>query len=449
MLPVNRRDFLLGTAAAGALSLASCHSTARRPGPNDRLRVAQIGCGGKGYSDMQAVARQHDIVALCDVDEERAQHARSEHPTAPFYHDYRDLFDRELLDAVLVSTADHSHALPALIAMQLGCHVFVQKPLTHTVEEARLLLAAARRYGSITSMGNQGTCFDGFRRAAATVRAGAIGQVHEVHVWTNRPIWPQGIARPAHIDAIPASLRWNLWLGPAPYRPYASGKQGTGFSGYTPFNWRGWWDFGTGALGDMACHMANLAFYSLELGAPDWVEADQVGETAETAPNQSTVRFHFAARGDRVPVTLTWYDGGRLPPLEKLPDQSQRRELRDPKHGGFILIGETGQLYSPTDYGESFELFPRHRYTDYQLPVTARSPGIYQEWLDGIFSGTQPAAGFEYAAPFTEAILLGNVALRTGKRIEYDADSGTAPGCPEAEQFLRKQYRRGFELPQI
>lgn len=449
MVSVNRRDFLLGSAAAGALSLASCHATGRRPSPNDRLRIAQIGCGGKGYSDMQAAARDHDIVALCDADEKRGQLARSEQPAAAFYHDYRDLFDREKVDAVLISTPDHTHALPALIAMQLGCHVYVQKPLTHTVEEARLLLDAQRRYGTINSMGNQGTCFDGFRQAAATLDAGAIGQVTEVHVWTNRPVWPQGIARPDHIDAIPATLRWDLWLGPAPYRPYASGKKGTGFNGYAPFDWRGFWDFGTGALGDMACHMANLAFFALDLGAPDWVEAESEGMTADCAPKASTVRFGFKARGDRGPVTLTWYDGGRLPPADKMPSKSELADMRDPKHGGFMLIGDQGMLYSPTDYGEKFSLFPRAKFADYQRPEFTRSPGIYQEWFDGIFSGKQPTANFEYAAPFTEAMLLGNVAIRTGKRIEYDPSTGTVTDCPEAEVLLRKPYRRGFELPAV
>lgn len=446
----SRRDFLLTAAsAAAAFSTFSCSSVGgRRPSANGRLRVAQIGCGGKGLSDMQAVAKRHDVVALCDVDDGKAANARAEQPKATFYHDYRDLLDKEKVDAVVISTPDHSHAVPALIAMQLGYHVFVQKPLTHTVEEARLLLAASRKYGVITSMGNQGTCLDGFRGAAEVVRSGAIGQVKEVHVWTNRPVWPQGIERPKHIDPIPASFRWDLWLGAAQYRPFAAARKETGFSGYAPFHWRGFWDFGTGALGDMACHVANLPFFALELGAPSWVEADAEGGTSETAPKKSTVRFGFPARGERGPVVVHWYDGGRLPPAEVLPELAERKDLRKVEEGGFLLIGDKGKLYSPTDYGESFALYPRSKFASFQTPQQSlpRSPGVHDEWLDGIVEGRQPMANFEYAAPFTETMLLGNVALRTGKRLEWDAEAMRVTNDPDAERFLKKEYRRGFEL---
>jgi len=452
MRSATRREFLLSTAAAaGALSLGACAADDRRPGPNDRLRIAQIGCGGKGFTDMQACARHHDVVALCDVDENQAGNARAEVPTAKFYLDYRDLFDREKLDAVVVSTPDHSHALPALIAMQLGYHVFVQKPLVHTIEEARALLAAARRSGVITSMGNQGTSLDGFRDACEAVRSGALGRVSEVHVWTNRPngFWPQGIARPAHIDAVPATFRWDLWLGPAPFRPYASARKDQGFAGYAPFAWRGFWDFGTGALGDMACHIANLPFFALELGAPQWVEAEAEGHNGETAPKQATIRFGFPARGDRPAVVLTWYDGGRLPPNELLPDPAQRQGQRAVKEGGFLLIGDQGKLYSPTDYGETFGLYPLEKFQGWKPPARTlpRSPGHHDEWLQGILAGRQPLANFEYAAPLTEAMLLGNVAIRAGKRIEWDAANMRVTNAPDAERYLRKEYRRGFELP--
>lgn len=452
MATATRRDFLLSTAAAAAAaSLGACAADDRRPSPNDRLRIAQIGCGGKGFTDMQACASRHDVVALCDVDENIAGNARAEVPKAKFYVDYRDLFDREKLDAVVVSTPDHSHALPALIAMQLGYHVFVQKPLVHTVEEARALLAAARRSGVITSMGNQGTSFDGFRDAAEAVRSGAIGKVREVHVWTNRPggWWPQGLARPAHVDAVPVTFRWDLWLGPAPFRPYAGARKDQGFGGYHPFAWRGFWDFGTGALGDMACHVANLPFFALELGAPQWVEASAEGQNDETAPKQATIRFGFPARGDRPAVVLTWYDGGRLPPNELLPDPAQRQGQRAVKEGGFLLIGDQGKLYSPTDYGEQFGLYPLEKFHGWKPPARTlpRSPGHHDEWLQGILAGRQPLANFEYAAPLTEAMLLGNVAIRAGKRIEWDAANMRVSNAPDAERFLRKQYRRGFELP--
>src|SRR5262245_40804016 len=277
----SRRDFLLASAAAGAAAFASRSVPAprRARSPNDRLRIGVVGCGGKGLSDMQECAKTHDITALCDVDEGQAAQARKEQPNASFYEDWRDLLDREKLDALTVSTPDHLHAGPALAAMALGLHVFVQKPLTHTVHEARLLRDAARKTKVITSMGNQGTCLDSFRTAAECVRAGVLGNVTDVHVWTDRPIWPQGIDRPKHIDPIPASFRWDRGLGPARWRPYAAagkeqdGQLAGGFNGYAPFHWRGFWDFGTGALGDMACHIANLAFFALELDAPTLVDA--------------------------------------------------------------------------------------------------------------------------------------------------------------------------------
>ncbi|MBK8101335.1 MAG: Gfo/Idh/MocA family oxidoreductase [Planctomycetes bacterium] len=448
----SRRDFLVG--AAGAASLASLPGRApaafKHRSPNARLRIAQIGCGGKGLSDMQACAQNHDIVALCDVDDGKAANARNEQAKATFYHDWRDLLDREKLDAVVISTPDHMHAIPALCAMQLGLHVFVQKPLVHTVEEARALLAASKKFKVVTSMGNQGTCLPGFREAAEVVRSGAIGQVTEVHVWTDRPengkvsFWSQGIERPKHIDAIPATFRWDLWLGAAAYRPFAGPRKDTPFRGYAPFHWRGFWDFGTGAIGDMACHVANLPYFALELGSPEWVEAESSGVNDETGPKQSTIRCQFPANGKRGKVLFTWYDGGRVPPQDLLPGVVWRG-------GGFLLKGTEGTLYSPTDYGESYDLYPKEKFADYKKPdpTLPRVDGIHAEWLDCIATGKQPMASFDYAAPFTEAMLLGNVALRVGKRIAWDPAAMRCPGTPEADRFLRKEYRREFQLPRV
>lgn len=444
----SRRDFLLAAAAAAsAAALVSCASSGpRRRDKNSRLRIAQIGCNGKGLTDLRECAKDHDIVALCDVDETRAGTARGEHPKAAFYADYRDLLDRERLDAVVVSTPDHSHALPALIAMQRGYHVYVQKPLAHTVEEVRLLRDAARRHGVITSMGNQGTCFDGFRTAAEVVRSGAIGQVSQVHVWTDRCAnwWAQGIARPDWVDPIPTTLRFDLFLGAAPWRPFAAKRGDSPFKGYTPFQWRGFWDFGTGALGDMACHLANLPFFALELGAPEWVEADSSGGNDETAPKQSTIRYRFPPTATRGAVDMTWYDGGRLPPADLLPGVKWRA-------GGFLLVGSEGLLYSPDDYGEKWQLYPEAKFQGYTppAPTLPRAPehNIHQEWLHGILDGRQPLASFDYAAPLTEMVLLGNVAVRSGQRIVWDAAGMRASNLPDADRLLRKQYRRGFELP--
>jgi predicted dehydrogenase len=441
-----RRDLLLATAAAAsAAALASCASSPppvlRPRAANDRLRIGVVGCGGKGLSDMQACARTADIVALCDVDLGKAKQAREEQPKATFYDDWRDLVDRERLDGLVVSTPDHSHAGPALAAMARGVHVFVQKPLSHTVAEARLLRDAARKTKLITSMGNQGTCLDGFRTAAECVRGGVIGTVTEVHVWTDRPIWPQGIDRPKHVDPIPSSLRWDLWLGPAAWRPYASGRKDGEFKGYAPFHWRAWWDFGTGALGDMACHVANLPFYALELDAPTSVEAIADGRNSETAPKRATIKFQFPARGTRGPVTMYWYDGGDLPPAELLPGVKLRS-------GGFLLKGDRGTLYSPTDYGERFDIYQNGEIAVVPMPqpYLPRSPGIHDEWLEGIRTGVQPMANFEYAGPFTEAMLLGNLALRTGERLEWDAATLRVTNSAAAQELVGKSYRRGFEL---
>lgn len=445
----SRRAFLIhSAAAASALSVGAAGSTATRPqrarSANERLRIGIVGCGGKGLSDMQACARTHDIVALCDVDETKAVNARNEQPKAAFHHDWRDLLDKERLDALVVSTPDHSHAGPALAAMALGLHVFVQKPLTHTVQEARLLRDAARKSKVITSMGNQGTCLDGFRTATECVRAGLIGDVTEVHVWTDRPIWPQGLDRPKHIDAIPASLRWDLWLGPAAWRPFAAGRKDDEFKGYAPFHWRGWWDFGTGALGDMACHVANLPFYALQLDAPTNITAVASEQHEETAPKRATIRMQFPARGARGPVELTWYDGGAMPPAELLPGVKLRS-------GGFLLVGSKGVLYSPTDYGEKFDIYVNGELAqlEYPAPTLARSAGIHDEWLQAIVSGTQPMANFEYAAPFTEAMLLGNLALRSGEALQWDSTNLRVTNSAAAQAFVSKQYRRGFELTRV
>ncbi len=434
---------MTSAAALGATS-EPLRAPVRARSPNSRLRIGVVGCGGKGFSDMQACAKTQDIVAICDVDEGQAKRARELHPKASFYHDWRDMIDREKLDGITVSTPDHTHAGPALLAMSKGIHCFVQKPLTHTVQEARMLRDAARKSGVITSMGNQGTCLDGLRTAVECVRAGVIGKVREVHVWTNRPVWPQGIEKPSHVDAIPESMRWDLWLGPAKWRSYASGKKDTGFNGYAPFNWRGFWDFGTGALGDMACHIANMPFYALELDAPTLIEADSVGGNAETAPNESSIKFHFPKRGDREALILHWYDGGRKPDSAILGDEVKLAR------GGFLLVGDKGKLYSPTDYGERFELYPKEQFQDFTPPkqTLLRSPGIHDEWLQGILSDTQPMANFEYAAPFTESILLGNLALRSGERIEWDAANLRVTNSATAQAFVSKEYRRGFELTQ-
>jgi predicted dehydrogenase len=317
--------------------------------------------------------------------------------------------------------------------MRRGKHVYCEKPLTYSVHEARLMRETAAEYKVATQMGNQGTESEGLRRGVDIVQAGALGAVREVHVWTNRPVWPQGIDRPTETPPVPAHLHWDLWLGPAPERPY--------HPAYLPFNWRGWLDFGTGALGDMGCHTANLPFMALKLGLPQSVEAESSGINQETFPKWSIIRHEFPARGDLPPVKLTWYDGGQKPPPELLMGQ-------DMPDGGCLLVGDQGTLYSPGDYGSSFALLPEDRFADYQAPdpTLPRSPGHHQEWIRACKGGEPAMSNFDYAAPLTEMLLLGVVALRVGEKISWDAEQMKAINCPQADRYIRREYRQGWEL---
>ncbi|MEZ5966184.1 MAG: Gfo/Idh/MocA family oxidoreductase [Planctomycetota bacterium] len=417
--------------------------------PNERLRLAVVGCGGMGKSDLDGCMGE-EIVALCDVDTKMAEAARAQCKEARFYADWRDLLEAEAdLDGVVVSTPDHSHAPIAAAAMRRKLAVRVQKPLTHTVAEARLLASLEREMGVVTQMGNQGTAMDGFREGTEVLRSGAIGDVHTVHVWTNRPIWKQGQPRPDGAEIIPENLRWDLFLGPAPYRPF--------HSGYHPFHWRGFWDFGTGALGDMACHLMNLAFSGLELGAPDSVRVEaQDAKNDETAPTKSILRYAFPARGKWGPVELVWYDGGHRPPQALLPADTKWSA------GGSIFVGSEGVMYVDDDYGARYRLLPDDKFGAYRpptpflprVPMVMGADGkprpswqITAEWLAAIRGEGQTSSGFaRYAGPFTEAVLLGNVALRAGGELRWDAGAMRVKDRPEADQLLDKRYARGFSV---
>ncbi len=449
-----RREFLKqGTLAGVGFWVGTRSLFSQEKSPNAKLNIGIIGCGGKGHSDMQAVASEN-IVALCDVDDKQAAQARKEQPNATFYKDFRKLLETEKnLDAVVVATPDHTHAPASVMAMKLGKHVYCQKPLTHSIYEARAMRETATKYRVATQMGNQGSAEAGLRRAVEVIQAGALGQVKEVHVWSNRPIWPQGIDRPAGSKPSPETLDWNLWLAAAPERPYNDG--------YCPFAWRGWWDFGTGALGDMACHTANMPYRALKLGAPTTIEAETSGVNSETAPKWSIIRFDFPARESLPPVKFTWYDGGKKPPQEitknydltsarggKKRKKQEVLEKGDVPGSGCLLIGTEGALFSPDDYGSAFKLFPEEKFEGYKGPAESipRSPGHYKEWLNAIRGGPAAYSNFDIAGPLVESILLGNVAMRAGKKIEWDAAALKAKNCPEADAFIRREYRRGYTL---
>jgi predicted dehydrogenase len=481
---MTRRQFIYSSAlAATAAAWSGCTvARPRRLSANDKLNIGVIGAGGKGASDTDCCASEN-IVALCDVDEKIAASRRRKFPNARFYRDFRKMLDEEKsLDAVIVSTPDHVHAIAAATAMRMGKHVYCQKPLTHSIYEARLLRKLAKQYKISTQMGNQGSADDGLRRAVEIVQAGLIGPVRQVYVWTNRPIWPQGMDRPPGSDPVPATLDWDAWIGPAPMRPYKAewpdkpasrGRRSLG-SVYHPFVWRGWQDFGTGALGDMACHTANMPFRALKLGYPTEIEAASSTMNKESYPLKSTIRFEFPARDGLPPVTFWWHDGGNpkpdrpydhdgsnKPPREVLADV---QDMMDKIPGsGCLLIGENGKLFSPDDNGAQFfvKLKGEKELTDGKNHEAVKAipqviprntfPGSndqrqHQEWIAACKGGPPAYSDFEVAAYLTEFILLGCVALRVGRTIEWDGPKMLARNAPEAAQFIRRKYRKGWEL---
>lgn len=448
---LTRRAFLAAatlSAAAGA-ALASpparfntAQASPGRRSPNEKLNVAGVGVGGKGYGDIME-CRRENVIALCDVDWNRAGEAFYRLPDAKRYRDYEEMFDKHPeIDAVTVSTSDHMHAPIAHLAMQLGKHVYVQKPLTQTVAEARLLTRVAEETGVATQMGNQGHCQDGVRELCELIWSGAIGAVREVHVWTNRPIWPQGLPAALPSQAVPDHLQWDLWLGSAAWRPYNEG--------YAPFNWRGWWEFGAGALGDMGCHIMDPANWALKLDAAPHFSVEvveQEGNTEECFPTKSIIKYEFPERDDMPACTAYWYDGGLLP--QRPHDVPSEVQLGDGDNGS-LFIGEEGYLACRT-YGEDPQLLPEHKYHRFQRPEPflerIRLQNPYLNWLEACKGGPKAASHFGYSGPFTELVLMGNVALKAGTKLEFDRASMRVTNDEAANAHLTKAYRRGWELP--
>ena len=434
---ITRRQFIHHTAVAGAV--LAFPFVARRTvlGANSRLNLGGIGAGGKGASDIEN-ADSENIYALCDVDEVNAAGTFKKYPQAKRFKDFRVMLDKEgkNLDGVMVSTPDHMHAPAALMAMKMGKHVYCQKPLTHTVFEARQLAEVAREHKVATQMGNQGHCNSDTRRLVELIQAGVLGKVSEIHVWTDRPIWPQGIGRPQETPPVPPTLDWDLWLGVAPWRPY--------HAAYVPFKWRGFWDFGTGALGDMACHCMDLAFFSLKLGAPASVEAHSSEVNNETAPKWSIITYEFPAEGGRPVTKMTWYDGGKKPS----PDLAKVRDLPT---NGIILRGDKDTLFVPSYWGAG-SFHSGAKVEDFKsIPETLpKPPGFernhHQEWINACKGGPKAMSNFDYAGAMTEAVLLGNVAVRAGKKIHWDAKKLEITNLPEANQYLRTEYREGWRV---
>ncbi len=428
----SRREFLKTSALTGlGIWIGNKAWGQDNKSPNERVNFACIGVKGKGESDTEDAARLGNIVAICDVDDDNLNAAAQKYPNAKKYNDYRKMLDEmsKSIDAVTVSIPDHNHAAAAAMAMHLGKACFCQKPLAHSLYEVRKLGEIARQKKVATQMGNQGTASSGLRRSAALIRAGAIGTVKEVHVWTNRPIWPQGMARPAEA-AVPSNLHWDLWLGPAPARPYGEG--------YHPFAWRGWWDFGTGALGDMACHTMNMPFMALDLRYPTSVQAQTSGNNKDSYPSWSIITYEFPATAQRPAVTMTWYDGGKRPSADLLPGQ-------DFSDSGSLVVGDKGKLYSPGDYGENRKIIDGVDVGEVTFP---ESPGHFEEFVRAIKGGVPAMSNFpDYASPLAETVLLGNLAVwADGKKIEWDAKHLRATNAPEVMPIIHPTFRPGYSV---
>ncbi|NQT81817.1 Gfo/Idh/MocA family oxidoreductase [bacterium] len=408
------------TRAGGSLLLSA----------NERLNIAVIGCGGRGAENLREVAKEDNIVALCDVDERHAAKSFKQYPGAKKYRDFRRMFDEmeKEIDAVVVATPDHTHAPAGVMAMKLKKHLYCEKPLTHSVHEARVMANIARKNKLCTQLGTQIHAGDNYRRVVELVESGAIGRVGEVHVW--HPSNYSGGDRPKERPPVPKTLDWNLWLGPAPYRPY--------HPSYVPFAWRGWWDFANGGLGDFFCHYVDVVFWTLKLRYPTMVEAEGPPVHPESCPLWIIARYEFPARKNLPPVKFTWYGGDKKPPL--------LTEANLPKWGaGVLFVGEKGMLMA--DYNQR-KLFPEEKFADFTPPpkTIPDSLGHHKEWLVGCKTGKPTTCNFSYSGPLTEAALLANVSYRSGEKLHWNARRLQAVNTAKAARYVRREYRKGWTL---
>ena len=475
----SRRKFIQNSIAlAAGFYIIPRHALGRGfIAPSDRLIVAGIGAGGKGESDLNEFFKsgKAEIAFLCDVDDRQSATSRGRFPKAKYYKDYREMLDKESkhFDAVSVSTPDHNHAVQAMAAMQLGKHVYVQKPLTHDIYEARMLTQAAEKYKLVTQMGNQGSSGDGVRQLMEWYNAGVVGHVHDVYIWTDRPVWPQGIAWPNKTAPVPAELDWNLWLGTAPQKEYVEN--------IAPFNWRGWWDYGTGALGDMGCHLIEAPFRVLGLGYPTEATCSvssyytgpfRRGYFPDSPPAASHITLKFEDKKTKEHTVLHWMDGGIQP---ERPDELDANEKMGDGGNGVIFVGTKGKMMCDT-YGANARLLPLSRNKEINTPVTiARvdggAGGHYKQWVEACIAGYNSkeaknlSSPFSIAGPLTETVLMGNLAIRSydvrkprvnepnnfdypgrGIKLLWDGDNMKITNFDEANQFVRRTYREGWSL---
>jgi len=443
---ISRRVFMNNSAVAVASFTVIPRHVLGGPGrtpPSEKLNIAGIGVGGQGSWDLDNVSSEN-IVALCDVDWKQAADTFKRYPKATKYRDFRKMLDKEKnIDAVVVATPDHTHAVATMMAIKMGKHAYCEKPLTRTVYEARAIADAAREAKVATQMGNQGMAFEGNRLINEWLWDGAIGPVREVHAWSDRPthngnlFWAQGVDRPTDKPPVPDTLDWDLWLGPAPYRPY--------HPAYVPFRWRGWWDFGSGGLGDMGIHNLAPVFSALKLTAPASVHSSSTLFNNETLPLASTVHYDFPARGDMPPVKLHWYDGGMLPPRPDELEDDRRLSRED----GLIFVGDEGKMYVEGWGGNSPRLIPEEKMKAYKRPpkTLPRSIGHHKEWIQSCKKGTPTRSNFDFAGPLTEAVLLGTVSVRMGgRKLIWDSPNLKVTNVPEANKYIHYQYREGWTL---
>ena len=445
---LSRKDFIKTATLATAGFFVVPRHVLGGPGytaPSDKLNIACIGVGGMGANNTEYLAGLgENIYALCDVDEKYAAKTFEKYPKAKKYIDFRKMLDGEPeIDAVMVATPDNNHAAIAITAMEMGKHAFVQKPLARTIYEARRMAEVAEETNAVTQMGNQGHAFDGTYDIVEWVRGGAIGTVEQVDCWTDRPRgwWPQGgdVKRPEENPSVPETMHWDLWIGPSPYRPYNPV--------YAPFAWRGRWDFGSGALGDMGAHIFDQPYWALELGMPQKVHASSTPVNDEAFPTGSAVHYEFAANGDRPAVKLNWYDGGLMPAR---PDELADGEPMGAGGGGMIFHGTEGRLMADV-YGKNPRFIPASYSEEIGPPkkLMERSPGIHEEWVAACKGNGKTSSHFGYAAALTETMLIGNMAIRFGDantKLQWDAESMRVKNLPEANEWLatRRQFREDW-----
>ncbi len=427
---MNRRTFVHHSVAAASATLLlgsvpSCTTAPsrvrRKISPNEKLNLGVIGTHNRAAEDIKGVQGEN-IVAICDIDTNYLDAAQRQFPGAKRYTDFRKLLEQNDIDAVVVGTPDHTHAVATVAALRSGRHVYCEKPLTHTISEARVVMAATRETGLVTQMGNQIHATEHYRRVVEIVRSGALGAIREVHCWVdgayeNKPR-PEG-------ETVPPNLDYEQWLGPVEFQPYS--KE------YVPFKWRGWWAFGGGTLSDFCCHLTDLAFWALDLKHPLTIEAEGPAVHQYCVPPWLIVRYEYAARADAPPVKVIWYSGKRPP-------------ITLPRWGnGVLFVGDKGMLL--TDYSR-MKLLPEEKFQGFIPPAASipKSVGHHQEWIDAIKTNGPTTCNFAYGGLLTEAGLLGNVAYRTGRKLEWDAQHIRAKNCPEAEQFIHHHYRPGWRI---